>query len=153
MEHSSSSDETTVTRNDLREIYLLLVANGEKEKQESVERLRRERTKARASRSRKIESPSLLFHDASPRRGGQVYLFVGAMRFLARDQVSNVLASRGTVLSAPSVLLRREKKSSIRIELPRATDRRRDFIFSRRGEKRKGDREREREREREDSGS
>lgn len=26
---------------------------------------------------------------------GQVYLFGGAMRFLARDQVSNVLASRG----------------------------------------------------------
>lgn len=45
---------------------------------------------------------------------GQVYLFGGAMRFLARDQVSNVLASRGhgTVLSA--VLLRREKKSLIR---------------------------------------
>lgn len=44
------------------------------------------------------------------------------MRFLARDQVSNVLASpgHGTVLS--TVLLRREKKTSIRASV-RATRR------------------------------
>lgn len=81
-------------------------------------------------RSRKIESFASFSCGSTLSTMDQVYLFGGAMRFLARDQVSNVLASRGhgTVLSA--VLPRREKKSLIRASARPTGSERPNFIFS-----------------------
>lgn len=89
--------------------------------------LYRENTRDRG----KIESfPSFL---AAPPRG-QVYLFGGAMRFLARDQDSNVLASRGhgTVLSAAFRVVRKKAWSELPCE--RRAERSSFILSSRRPE-------------------